>query len=125
MTSAATPLDPAMPRLRRNAVGITGAVIMSAAIMGPAVSTFFNPQFSTPFSGAATPFVYLACLVCILITASGAVPLSNTPFDDALLVDLDAGQRSRLGASPAARPTACTWSATHCRFATRSLHSPE
>ena len=37
--------------LRRNAVGLTGAVIMSAAIMGPAVSTFFNPQFSTPFSG--------------------------------------------------------------------------
>ena len=49
------------PRLRRNAVGLTGAVIMSAAIMGPAVSTFFNPQFSTPFSGEATPFVYLAC----------------------------------------------------------------
>ena len=34
--------------LRRNAVGSVGAVIMSAAIMGPAVSTFFNPQFSTP-----------------------------------------------------------------------------
>ena len=47
--------------LRRNAVGLTGAVIMSAAIMGPAVSTFFNPQFSTPFSGEATPFVYLLC----------------------------------------------------------------
>jgi amino acid transporter len=57
--------------LRRNAVGLGGAVIMSAAIMGPAVSTFFNPQFSTPFSGAATPFVYLVCLVAILITASG------------------------------------------------------
>ena len=46
------------PRLRRNAVGLTGAVVMSAAIMGPGVSTFFNPQFSTPFSGEATPFVY-------------------------------------------------------------------
>ena len=55
MTSAAAPPAPAVPRLRRNAVGLTGAVIMSAAIMGPAVSTFFNPQFSTPFSGAATP----------------------------------------------------------------------
>ena len=37
--------------LRRNAVGLTGAVIMSAAIMGPAVSTFFNPQFSMPVLG--------------------------------------------------------------------------
>lgn len=62
--------------LRRNAVGLTGAVIMSAAIMGPAVSTFFNPQFSTPFSGAATPFVYFVCLVAILITASGIMEMS-------------------------------------------------
>ncbi len=64
-------------RLRRGAVGPTGAVIMSAAIMGPAVSTFFNPQFSTPFSGAATPFVYLACLVAILIAASGIVEMAR------------------------------------------------
>src|SRR3954471_13668229 len=64
------------PRLRRNAVGLGGAVIMSAAIMGPAVSTFFNPQFSTPFSGAATPFVYFVCLVAILITASGIMEMS-------------------------------------------------
>src|SRR6476661_4800797 len=65
------------PRLRRNAVGLTGAVIMSAAIMGPAVSTFFNPQFSMPFSGEATPFVYLACLIAILIAASGIVELAR------------------------------------------------
>src|SRR5690349_4505423 len=63
--------------LRRNAVGLTGAVIMSAAIMGPAVSTFFNPQFSTPFSGAATPFVYLVCLIAILIAASGIVEMAR------------------------------------------------
>jgi amino acid transporter len=63
--------------LRRNAVGPTGAVIMSAAIMGPAVSTFFNPQFSMPFSGEATPFVYLACLVAILIAASGVVEMAR------------------------------------------------
>ncbi len=49
---------------------------MSAAIMGPAVSTFFNPQFSTPFSGAATPLVYLLCLIAILITASGIMEMS-------------------------------------------------
>jgi amino acid transporter len=77
MTSAAAPRVPAVPRLRRNAVGLTGAVIMSAAIMGPAVSTFFNPQFSTPFSGAATPFVYLVCLIAILIAASGIVEMAR------------------------------------------------
>ncbi len=65
------------PRLRRDAVGLTGAVVMSAAIMGPAVSTFFNPQFSTPFSGEATPFVYLACLTAILVVASGIVAMAR------------------------------------------------
>jgi amino acid transporter len=63
--------------LKRNAVGLAGAVIMSAAVMGPAVSTFFNPQFSTPFSGEATPLVYLFCLVAILITASGIVEMAR------------------------------------------------
>ena len=62
--------------LRAGAIGLGGAVIMSAAIMGPAVSTFFNPQFSTPFSGAATPFVYFACLVAMLITASGLMAMA-------------------------------------------------
>src|SRR3954466_3610984 len=67
----------AAPQLRRNAVGLTGAVIMGAAIMGPAVSTFFNPQFSTPFSGEATPFVYLVCLIAILIAASGIIEMAR------------------------------------------------
>jgi amino acid transporter len=64
-------------RLRRNTVGLTGTVIMSAAIMGPAVSTFFNPQFSTPFSGYATPFIYLVTLVVTLIVASGIMELAR------------------------------------------------
>jgi amino acid transporter len=50
---------------------------MSAAIMGPAVSTFFNPQFSMPFSGEATPFVYLACTLALLIAASGIVEMAR------------------------------------------------
>ena len=70
-------MPPPEPRLRRNAVGLTGAVIMSAAIMGPAVSTFFNPQFSMPFSGEATPFVYLACTIALLIAASGIVEMAR------------------------------------------------
>jgi amino acid transporter len=63
--------------LRRNAVGLTGAVIMSAAVMGPAVSTFFNPQFSTPFSGFATPLVYLLTVIAMLITASGVMEMAR------------------------------------------------
>jgi amino acid transporter len=64
-------------QLRRNSVGLAGTVIMSAAIMGPAVSTFFNPQFSTPFSGFATPFVYLATLVVTLIVANGVMEMAR------------------------------------------------
>jgi amino acid transporter len=63
--------------LRRNAIGLPGAVIMSAAIMGPAVSTFFNPQFSFPFSGFATPLVYLLCLIAMLITATGVMEMAR------------------------------------------------
>jgi amino acid transporter len=64
-------------RLRRNSVGLVGTVIMSAAIMGPAVSTFFNPQFSTPFSGYATPFVYLITLIITLIVANGIMEMAR------------------------------------------------
>ena len=70
-----TPADPV--GLRRDAVGMVGAVVMSAAIMGPAVSTFFNPQFSTPFSGAATPLVYVICVVAMLLAASGIIELAR------------------------------------------------
>lgn len=65
------------PGLRREAVGLVGAVVMSAAIMGPAVSTFFNPQFSTPFSGAATPFVYVVCVIAMLLAASGIIEMAR------------------------------------------------
>ena len=73
-TTESLPTAPA--GLRSDALGLGGAVIMSAAIMGPAVSTFFNPQFATPFAGAATPFVYLVCLIAILITASGVMAMA-------------------------------------------------
>jgi amino acid transporter len=63
--------------LRRDAIGSVGAVVMSAAIMGPAVSTFFNPQFSTPFSGAATPFVYIVCVIAMLLAASGIIEMAR------------------------------------------------
>jgi amino acid transporter len=84
--------------LRRNAVGLTGAVIMSAAIMGPAVSTFFNPQFSTPFSGEATPFVYLVCTVAMLITASGIMEMAREfPSAGAFYTSVTRGLGARAG----------------------------
>jgi amino acid transporter len=84
--------------LRRNAVGLTGAVIMSAAIMGPAVSTFFNPQFSTPFSGYATPLVYLICLGAMLITASGVMEMARAlPSAGAFYTYVTRGLGARSG----------------------------
>jgi amino acid transporter len=75
-TVEAISTESATPTLRRDSVGLIAAVVMSAAIMGPAVSTFFNPQFSTPFSGNGTAFVYLLCLIVILITASGLMEMA-------------------------------------------------
>jgi amino acid transporter len=84
--------------LRRNAVGLTGAVIMSAAIMGPAVSTFFNPQFSTPFSGEATPFVYLVCTIAMLIAASGIMEMAREfPSAGAFYTYVTRGLGARAG----------------------------
>jgi amino acid transporter len=84
--------------LRRNAVGLTGAVIMSAAIMGPAVSTFFNPQFSTPFSGYATPLVYLLTLIALVITASGVMEMARAlPSAGAFYTYVSRGLGARAG----------------------------
>jgi len=60
-----------VPRLKQNVVGTTGAVIMSAALMGPAVSVYFNPQLAAGFAGAAVPFVFLVSLVAVAIAANG------------------------------------------------------
>jgi amino acid transporter len=57
-------------QLRKNAVGLGGAVIMSAALMGPAVSVYFNPQVVAAQAGAATPFVFVVALVIMLFVAA-------------------------------------------------------
>ncbi|MCO5993837.1 APC family permease [Actinoallomurus rhizosphaericola] len=63
--------------LQRNAVGLLGAVIMSAALMGPAVSVYFNPQLVAGFAGAATPLVMVISMVGVLITASGIMQMAR------------------------------------------------
>lgn len=63
--------------LKKNAVGLGGAVIMSAALMGPAVSVYFNPQVVANGAGAATPFVFVVALVIMLIVASSIREMSS------------------------------------------------
>jgi amino acid transporter len=84
--------------LRRNAIGLPGAVIMSAAVMGPAVSTFFNAQYSTPFSGFATPLVYLFTVIAMLITASGVMEMARAlPSAGAFYTYVTRGFGARAG----------------------------
>ncbi|WP_134488253.1 APC family permease [Cryobacterium tagatosivorans] len=64
--------------LRRNALGLGGAVIMSAALMGPAVSVYFNPQVVAANAGAATPLVFVLALVVMLVLASSIMEMART-----------------------------------------------
>ncbi|MCU1536998.1 MAG: family permease, partial [Humibacillus sp.] len=64
-------------QLRRGSVGLGGAVIMSAALMGPAVSVYFNPQLVAGFAGAAMPLVMLVSLLASLIVANGVAEMSR------------------------------------------------
>jgi amino acid transporter len=63
--------------LRTNAVGLGGAVIMSAALMGPAVSVYFNPQVVAASAGVATPFVFIVALVIMLVLASSIMEMAR------------------------------------------------
>lgn len=64
-------------RLRRGSVGLGGAVIMSAALMGPAVSVYFNPQLVAGFAGGAMPLVMAVSLIASLIVANGVAEMSR------------------------------------------------
>lgn len=65
------------PTLRKNALGLGGAVIMSAALMGPAVSVYFNPQVVAINAGAATPFVFVLALAVMLVLASSIMEMAR------------------------------------------------
>ncbi|MEO5940071.1 MAG: APC family permease [Candidatus Limnocylindrales bacterium] len=67
----------ATPGLRKNAVGLVAAIMLSATIMGPAVSTYFNTQFTAINAGAALPFVYLVSLIAALIVANGVAEMAR------------------------------------------------
>jgi len=88
----ANAIDEQGPGLRRNAIGLAGAVVMSAALRGPAVqvyfnsqyfnSQYFNPQYFNPHvsaasAGVATPFVFALGLVVMLIVANGVMEMAR------------------------------------------------
>ena len=83
----ANAIDEQGPGLRRNAIGLAGAVVMSAALRGPAVSVYFNPQYFNPqylnpqvsaaSAGVATPFVFALGLVVMLIVANGVMEMAR------------------------------------------------
>jgi amino acid transporter len=79
MTGLTAPADGAIatPGLRKNAVGLVAAIMLSATIMGPAVSTYFNTQFTAINAGAALPFVYLISLIAALIVANGVAEMAR------------------------------------------------
>jgi amino acid transporter len=79
MTGLTAPADgaTATPGLRKNAVGLLAAIMLSATIMGPAVSTYFNTQFTAQNAGAALPFVFLVSLIAALIVANGVAEMAR------------------------------------------------
>lgn len=75
--SSTTPPEPQHVRLKKGTVGLGGAVVMSAALMGPAVSVYFNPQLVAGFAGAAMPLVMAVSLIASLIVANGVAEMAR------------------------------------------------
>lgn len=55
--------------LRRNALGVTGIIVLSTVLMGPAISLFFNTPVIAGNAGAAVPLVFALAMVGVLFTA--------------------------------------------------------
>jgi amino acid transporter len=79
MTGLTAPADGAIAThgLRKNAVGLVAAIMLSATIMGPAVSTYFNTQLTAVNAGAAVPFVFLISLIAALVVANGVAEMAR------------------------------------------------
>jgi len=58
-------------RLRKDAITVIGAVVLSMAFMGPATSVFFNTQPAAGGAGYALPLaLLLALIVCVLVASA-------------------------------------------------------
>jgi amino acid transporter len=58
------------PSLRRNALGLNHAIVMSVAVMSPTASIFFNTIPQAGLVGAAIPFCYVVGFIVALLMAS-------------------------------------------------------
>jgi amino acid transporter len=56
--------------LRRGALGLTSAIVISVAVMSPAASIFFNTPFQALYVGAAIPLCYLVGFLVALVAAN-------------------------------------------------------
>src|SRR5438874_873864 len=56
--------------LRRNALGLRHAIVISVAVMSPAASVFFNTIPQAGFVGAAIPLCYVIGFVLALLIAN-------------------------------------------------------
>jgi amino acid transporter len=105
MTDLTNPTSPALQdspagsgSLKRGAIGLGGAVVMSAALMGPAVSVYFNPQLVAAQAGAATPFVFVLSMVASMIVANGIMEMARElPSAGAFYTYVSRGIGARTG----------------------------
>lgn len=86
MVSSRKPVDVAVVgtgtggQLRKNAIGVIGAVALTMAFMGPATSVFFNTQPAVVGAGYALPLaILLALVVCALVASATAAFARKIP----------------------------------------------
>jgi amino acid transporter len=66
--------------LRKNAIGVLGAVVISMAFMGPATAVFFNTAPMVSGAGYALPIsMLLALIICVLVASSIAAFAQKIP----------------------------------------------
>ncbi|WP_303984325.1 APC family permease [Niallia circulans] len=63
--------------LRKNSVSLIGALAMSAAFMGPAVSIFFNMGPASSAAGYAFPLSFLVSMLAVLFIANTIIQFSK------------------------------------------------
>src|SRR5512146_3156098 len=84
VTPAAGEFGGAHTTLRRGALGLTSAIVISVAVMPPAASIFFNTIPQAGLVGAAIPLCYLVGFLVALLVAnqysefSRAIPSSGS-----------------------------------------------
>ncbi|MCL6444430.1 MAG: APC family permease [Alicyclobacillus sp.] len=64
-------------RLRPNSVTMLGALAMSAAFMGPAVSTFFNTPAAAQVAGKVFPLSFLISMIAVIFIANSVIEFSK------------------------------------------------